>query len=430
MSVWILLVIFAVLLALGLPVAFCIGIATLAALAVAMPVDVALMTEAQRMVSGLNSFVLLAIPLFILSGVIMGQGGIALRLVNFARCLLGHIPGGLGIVNVVSCTLFGAISGSAVAATSAVGGFLLPEMKRSGYAQNFSAALTACGSITGLLIPPSNILIVYAIASGGVSIAALFIAGYLPGILVSVLLLIVSTIYSKMNGIPVTARAPWRETLKATVDALPALMLIVLIIGGIVGGVFTATEAGAIAVIYSLVFAVCIYREVPLSKLSALMLQASITTAIVMFLVATSVAMSWVLAYESVPESVAQFMLQISDNPVITLIIINLVLLLVGAFMDMTPAVLIFTPIFLPVAVEMGMSPLHFGIMMVLNLSIGLCTPPVGSILFVSCAMAKIKLTQIMRPLMWMYLVLFISLLIVTYVPELSEWLPRKAGLI
>jgi len=420
---------FVVLLALGVPVAFCIGIATMLAMLVSVDPGPALTTIAQRMAGGINSFALLAIPLFILSGLLMGQGGIARRLIDFAKCLVGMVPGGLAFVNVVSCKLFGAISGSAVAASSAVGGFMIPAMDKENYPREFSAAVTATSATTGLLIPPSNILIVYAVASGGVSIAALFVGGYLPGILVALCLMAVCWVYAKRRGMPAGGTVSAGELLRRSLDAAPSLFLIVLVIGGIIGGLFTATEAGAIAVLYALALSVVIYREVSVADLPAILLKATETTAIVMLLVGTSMAMSWLLAFEHVPTIVAEAMLGFSDNPLLILLMINIVLLLVGSFMDMTPAVLIFTPIFLPVAVQLDMSPLHFGIMMVLNLSIGLCTPPVGSVLFVSCAIAKTSIARIIRPLMPMYIAMFVALLLVTYVPAFSEALPRFFGL-
>jgi len=421
--------IFVALLCVGVPVAFCIGLATMAALLISIDTLPALTTMAQRMAGGLNSFSLLAVPLFILSGVIMGQGGIARRLIAFAKCLVGMVPGGLALVNVVSCTLFGSISGSAVAASSAVGGFMLPEMEKDGFDKNFGAAVTATAATTGLLIPPSNILIVYAIASGGVSIAALFLAGYLPGLLLASTLMLVAYIHAKRHNLPSAGTVSLGYTLRAALDAAPSLFLVVIVIGGIIGGVFTATEAGAIAVVYSLVLAGPIYKEITRTQWFAVFLKATETTAIVMFLVASSVAMSWLLAFNNIPTQVAEALLAVSDNPLIILLIINLVLLLVGSFMDMTPAVLIFTPIFLPAAVEMGITPLHFGIIMVLNLSIGLCTPPVGSVLFVSCAVAKTSIHNIIRPLLPMYAAMLVVLLLVTYIPGISEALPKALGL-
>ena len=428
MAILVLLLVFFGLLLLNVPISFCIGLATLATMLLSVDVMPAVTTMAQRMAGGINSFALLAIPFFVLSGLIMGRGGIAKRLIECAMALVGMLPGGLALVNVVSCMFFGAISGSAVAATSAIGSFMLPEMKKQGYDINYSAAVTAAAATTGMLIPPSNILIVYAIASGGGSIAALFIAGYLPGILLGVALMLVCAGYARLKGYPVGARLPLKLVVQKVGAAIPSLFMIFLVIGGIVSGVFTATEAGAIAVVYSLVLAVGIYREVKTSELPAILMKSAETTAIVLALIATSSAMSWILSYEQIPQTISAAMLALSDNPLLILLMINLILLLVGAFMDMTPAVLIFTPIFLPVAVELGMSPLHFGIMMVLNLSIGLVSPPVGSVLFVSCAIAKTKLEAIIRPLMPLYLAMFVVLMLVTYVPAISEWLPAQFG--
>lgn len=430
MSVLVLLVVFVALFALGVPIAICIGVSTLATMLLTMAFDPAVTTIAQRMAGGLNSFALLAIPLFIVSGQLMAHGGIARRLIDFSKALVGMVPGGLAFVNVISCTLFGAISGSAVAATSAIGGFMIPEMNKEGYDKNFNAAVTATSATTGLLIPPSNVLIVYAVASGGVSIAALFVAGYVPGILVGLGLIAVCAIYAKRHNFPRGQRVPFRVAVRKMLAAVPSLFLIVLVIGGILAGIFTATEAGAIAVLYAFALSALVYREIRLAEMREILLKSAETTAIVMFLIATSMAMSWILAYENIPAIVASALVELSDNPIVILLLINLVLLLVGIFMDMTPAVLIFTPIFLPVATELGMSPLHFGIMMVLNLCIGLCTPPVGSILFVGCAIAKTSIGQIVRPMLPMYLAMFLALMLVAYVPALSEALPRYFGLL
>ena len=429
MSALVLLGIFFVLLFLNVPISFCIGLATLGTMLLSMDLLPALTTLAQRMAGGLNSFALLAIPFFVLSGLLMGRGGIAKRLIECAMALVGALPGGLALVNVLSCMLFGAISGSAVAATSAIGSFMLPEMKKQGYDDSYSAAVTAAAATTGMLIPPSNIMIVYAIASGGVSIAALFVAGYLPGILLGVALMIVCAGYARVKGYPVGARLPLKLVVSKIAAAVPSLLMIIVVIGGIIKGAFTATEAGAIAVVYSFVLAVLVYKEVAWADLGKILLKSTETTAIVLALIATSAAMSWILSYENIPQSISTGLLALSDNPIIILLIINLILLVVGAFMDMTPAVLIFTPIFLPVAVELGVSPLHFGIMMILNLSIGLVSPPVGSVLFVACAVAKVKLEQMIKPLLPMYAAMFVVLMLVTYIPAISEWLPSLVGL-
>ncbi len=429
MVIFVLVSTFVILFALGVPIAFCLGLSTLATMMFTMDFIPAVTTIAQRMAGGIDSFALLAIPLFILSGQLMARGGIARRVIDFSKAVIGSLPGGLAFVNVISCMLFGAISGSAVAATSAIGGFMIPEMNKEGYDRDFNAAVTATAATTGMLIPPSNILIVYAVASGGVSIAALFIAGYLPGILVGLSLMAVCAVYAKRHNFPAGVRVPFRVLVQCTVAAVPSLFLIVVVIGGILAGIFTATEAGAIAVLYALALSL-IYREIDLAKLRSVLLKSAETTAIVMFLIGTSMAMSWLLAYENIPATVGEALINLSDNPIMILLMINLVLLMVGVFMDMTPAVLIFTPIFLPVAVELGMSPLHFGIMMVLNLCIGLCTPPVGSILFVGCAIAKTSISKIVRPMIPMWAAMFLALMLVTYLPGLSEWLPRFFGLI
>jgi tripartite ATP-independent transporter DctM subunit len=306
---------------------------------------------------------------------------------------------------------------------------MLPEMKKQGYDDSYSAAVTAAAATTGLLIPPSNIMIVYAIASGGVSIAALFVAGYLPGILLGLALMIVCGGYAKLKGYPIAARLPLKLVAQKVAAAIPSLFMIFLVIGGIISGIFTATEAGAIAVVYSFVLAVGVYREVKVSELGNILLKSTETTAIVLALIATSAAMSWILSYENIPQTISQGLLTLSDNPILILLLINIILLIVGAFMDMTPAVLIFTPIFLPVAVELGMSPLHFGIMLILNLSIGLVSPPVGSVLFVACAIAKVRLEQLMKPLLPMYAAMIVVLMMVTYIPAISEWLPSVFGL-
>jgi len=429
MVVFVLVITFVLLFVLGVPIAFCLGISTLATMLMTMDFIPAVTTISQRMAGGVDSFALLAIPLFVLSGQLMAQGGIARRIINFAKAVVGSVPGGLAFVNVISCALFGAISGSAVAATSAIGGFMIPEMNKEGYDRDFNAAVTATASTSGMLIPPSNILIVYAVASGGVSIAALFVAGYAPGILLAISLMLVCAVYARRHGFPAGARVPFRVLMQCTMAALPSLFLIVLVIGGILGGIFTATEAGAIAVLYAWLLSAVFYREISMAELGSILLKSAETTAIVMFLVATSMAMSWLLAYQNIPAAVAETLVSLSDNPIVILLLINLVLLMVGIFMDMTPAVLIFTPIFLPVAVELGMSPLHFGIMMVLNLCIGLCTPPVGSILFVACAIAKTSIGKIVKPMLPMYAAMFLALMVVTYIPEFSEFLPKFFGL-
>jgi len=394
---------------------------------VSIPFMPAVTTVAQQMATGLDSFTLLAIPFFVLAGQIMNQGGIAKRLIAFAKNLVGSLPGGLAHVNIVTAMLFGAIAGSAAAAASAIGGFMGKQMEEEGYDREFAAAVNITSSTTGLIIPPSNVLIVYSLASGGVSIAALFLAGYLPGILTGLMLMIVATIWAKRKGYPVGKRSKFSEVIKTFIDAFPSLLLLVVVIGGIVAGIFTATEASAVAVLYCLILAF-VYKEITISDLPSILISSVSTTAIVMLLIATSISMSWIMSYENIPQSITEALIGISDNKIVILFIINMILLFVGVFMDMTPAVLIFTPIFLPVVTELGMDPTHFGIIMVLNLCIGVCTPPVGSVLFVGVGVAGTTIQKVIRPLLPLFLAMLVALMIVTYVPGLSLWLPRFFG--
>ncbi len=467
-------------LVIGVPIAYSIGISGILTMLVSIDSLPAFTTFAQRMATGLDSFTLLAIPFFILAGNIMNSGGIARRLIEFARILVGGFTGGLMFVNVLANMLFGAISGSAAASASAIGSIMGPEMKREGYKENYSAAVNITSATTGLSIPPSNILIVYSLASGGVSITALFLAGYVPGILTGLAIMIMAvsmlvykekgfagvlmvlfkfalvgvTIFAVSAGImfgfenfdPVANMVLYgiliigfvffiihksrkkeskiKEGFFKFIDALPSLLMLVIVIGGIVAGFFTATEASAIAVLYSLVLAF-IYGEVKVKNLPEILLGSVKTTCIVMLLIATSISLSWIMSYENIPQTVSAGLLNFSQNPFVILLIINLILLFVGIFMDMTPAVLIFTPIFLPIiTTQLGMDPVHFGIIMVLNLSVGLCTPPVGSVLFIGCSVAKISIDRVIGPLIPLFIAMVVILFLVTYVPELSLWLP------
>jgi len=358
----------------------------------------------------------------------MNRGGIAKRLVNFAKTLVGSLPGGLAHVNIIAAMLFGAIAGSAVAAVSAIGGMLGDSMEEEGYSKEFSAAVNITSGTTGLVIPPSNILIVYSLASGGVSIAALFIAGYIPGLLTGLFLMIVAAYLAKRNKYPVGKRSSILQVGKTFMDALPSLLLLFVVIGGIVLGWFTATEASAVAVLYCLILTV-IYRELSIKDLPKIILSSVGTTAIVMLLIATSMSMSWIMAYENIPQNITEVLLSVSDNKFVIFMMINLILLFVGIFMDITPAVLIFTPIFLPVVTRLGMDPTHFGIVMVMNLCIGLCTPPVGSVLFVGVGVAGTTIQKVVRPLLPLFIAMLIALILVTYIPALSLWLPGIFGL-
>ena len=424
----VLVVSFFFLLTVGVPIAYSIGVAGVLTMLVHIDSLPALTTYALRMASGLDSFALLAIPFFILAGNIMNSGGIALRLIDFAKVLVGRLPGGLAVVNVVANMLFGAISGSAAAAASAIGSIMTPEMRKAGYDPHFSAAVNISSATTGMTIPPSNVLIVYSLASGGVSVSALFMAGYLPGILTGIALMIVAALFAAKAGYPVGERVPFKEAMRCFFRAVPSLMLLVIVIGGILAGWFTATEASAIAVLYALLLSF-FYKELTWKELPEVLLRSARTTAIVLLLVATCTGLSWIMSYENIPQTVSRLLLAISDNPVVILLLINVILLAVGIFMDMTPAVLIFTPIFLPIATQqLGMDPVHFGIMMVLNLCVGLCTPPVGSVLFIGCSVAGVRIDQVIRPLVPLFVAMVVVLLMVAFLPDLSLLIPRLFG--
>ncbi|MEY2904902.1 MAG: hypothetical protein RJA52_918 [Bacteroidota bacterium] len=427
-SIITLLLTFIVFMGLGIPVAWSLGLSSLCTMTLTVPLLPATTTIAQRMATGLDSFSLLAIPFFVLAGEIMNKGGIARRLIDLAKALAGQLPGSLLYVNVIAAMLFGAIAGSAAAAVSAIGGILGKPMEEEGYPKGISTAVNITASTTGLIIPPSNILIVYSLASGGVSIAALFVAGYLPGLLVGLFLMIMSGFFIKKRNLPRGEPTSWKNIVNKFWKALPALLLLVIVIGGIVGGIFTATEASAIAVVYTVLLA-AIYRELNWDKIPEVLLKSTSTTAVVMLLVATSMSMSWVMSSEDIPQSITQIILGISDNPIVILILINLILLVVGIFMDITPAVLIFTPIFLPIVTAIGIHPVHFGMIMILNLCIGLCTPPVGSVLFLGVQVAGMSIEKIVRPLLPFFIAMVLALILVTLVPGLSLWLPEFFGL-
>ncbi len=480
MEVLILVLSFVILISIGLPIAFSIGLSGIITMLFSIDTIPAFTTFAHRMATGLDSFALLAIPFFILAGNIMNSGGIAIRLINFARVLVGGLTGGLAFVNVIANMLFGAISGSAAASASAIGSIMGPEMKREGYPDNFSTAVNITSATTGLTIPPSNILIVYSLASGGASITALFLAGYIPGIMTGLAIMVVamSMIIYKTRGVKGVLRTlsklailtiiligtgmamkaiydntrasvylsvfsllgiasgafiiylsikKWQKVkngIEKLFDALPSLLMLVIVIGGIVAGYFTATEASAVAVLYALILSF-IYKQVKIKDLPGIILKSVRTTSIVLLLVSASIGLSWIMSYENIPQNVSEGLLTISSNPFVVLLIINFILLFVGIFMDMTPAVLIFTPIFLPVVTtQLGMDPIHFGIIMVLNLSVGLCTPPVGSVLFIGCSVNNIKIEKVIKPLLPLFIAMIVVLMLVTYLPQLSLWLP------
>lgn len=423
----VLLIVFVLMLILSVPISVSIVIGSIAAILLIIPMDMAILTSAQKLVTGIDSFTLLAIPFFILSGILMNNGGIAERLINFAKVLVGKMPGSLAHTNVLGNMLFGSLSGSSVAAAAAIGGVMGPLQKKEGYDPKFSAAVNIASAPTGLIIPPSGTLIIYSLVSGGTSVAALFIAGYLPGILWGFACMVVGFFIAKRRKYPVSERVPLKIALKTFFDAIPSLMLIVIVIGGILGGIFTATEAAAVSVVYTLILSM-VYRSVKFSDLPKIIMEAVEITSVIMLLVAASSVMSWVMAFTGIPTAISSLIVGISDNPIIILLILNLFLLFIGTFMDITPAVLIFTPIFLPIVTSFGMDPIHFGIMLVMNLSIGNITPPVGSALFVGASVANLDLEDVIKPLIPFYVAILVTLMLVTYIPEISMVLPRLLG--
>lgn len=438
----ILITAFVSLVALGVPIAFVLGLACLLAV-IASGGPNAAMSIASDMTNGIDSFTLLAIPFFIVAGEIIGASGVAKRLVNFALALVGRLPGGLALVNTLTCMLFGALTGSAAAAITTVGGFMVPEMKEQGYSEDFSTALTVTAGTTGLVIPPSNIMIVYAVAASNVSVAAMFMAGIIPGILVG-LCIGVLCLFSGGKQYSSSRSNPIAKILSTGFAAMPGLLLAVFVLGSIIGGICTATEAAALAVAYALLLwfaeaSVAQYKTgssvvgsirqamvtVFGKGLTPLLIRSVRVTSIVLLLIATSRAISVYFAFEQIPQQLSDAMLALSSNPIVLLLLINLILLAVGTFMDMTPAVLIFTPILLPVAGVLGVDPVHFGIIMIVNLCIGLCTPPVGTCLFLGCSVTKRSIMSVSKAMLPLYVAMIAALLLITYIPGLSLWLPQ-----
>ncbi len=422
---------FLLMLAMNVPIAVSIALATFFALlaTVGFDYDKALNVVAPELATGIDSFPLLCIPFFILMGLLMGRGGIARRLIDFAEAAVGRFPGGLAFVNTLACMFFGAISGSSTAAVSSIGGVMIPEMNRKGYDKNFNIALSACAATTGLLIPPSNVMIVYSLVTGSVSVAALFMAGILPGVLVGLFLIAASAVISHRRGYGSGDRIGPRETVVRLFRALPGLLLIIVVLGGILSGIFTPTEASSIAVVYAFVLSVVVYREVRPRQLPGILLQCGITTSVVMLLIGASMGMSFFFAYHDIPSLISAALTSVSDSPFVLLLMINVLLLLVGTFMDMTPAVLIFTPIFLPIVEHLGIDLVHFGMIMIANLCIGLCTPPVGTVLFVGIGVGDGTIHEVIKSLLPLFAVMIIALLLITYIPDISLLLPRLFGL-
>ena len=424
----IILVVLVVMLLLGAPIAIALAVSSICAILPVLSTEPALITGAQRIFSGISVFNLIAIPFFILAGNIMNKGGIAIRLINFAKIFTGRIPGNLAHTNVIANMLFGAISGSGTAAASAMGSIIGPIELEEGYDKNFSAAVNIATAPTGLLIPPSNVMITYAMVSGGTSIAALFMAGYIPGILWGLACMVVVYIFAKKNGYRSKQRFNIKEKAKITLQAIPCLLMIVIVIGGIIGGVFTATEGAVVAVVYSLLLSLVFYKSISLKELPKIFLDSAEMTGIIIFLIGVSSIMSWVMAFTGIPAAISGVMLGISNNKYVIFFIINIILLIVGTFMDMTPATLIFTPIFLPICQALGMSTVQFGIMLIFNLCIGTITPPVGTTLFVGVKVGDTKIEDVIKPLLYYFAAIAVVLILVTYIPAISMWLPSLLG--
>lgn len=429
LSTVLLFVIFGILLFLGCPISVSIVISSIATALSSLSWDQITFITMQKMNSGVESFSLLAVPLFILAGNIMNNGGIARRLVNFAKIFCGWIPGSLAQANVLGNMLFGALSGSAVAAASAMGGCIYPIQEEEGYDPAFATSVNIASAPTGLLIPPTSAFIVYSTVAGGVSISALFMAGYIPGILMGLGTMIVAFFYAKKHKYPVSGWVGMKAAVKTTLEAIPSLLLIIIVIGGIVGGIFTATEGAGVCVLYCLILSIC-YKSINMKSFMKILLNSACTSGIILFLISASSAMSWVMAYSGIPAAISEGIMSVSTNKYVILLLMNLILLVIGMFMDITPAILIFTPIFLPIAQSLGMSAVQFGVMLIFNMCMGSMTPPVGSVLFVSCGISRITIEQVTRTLLPYFGVLLLVLLAVTYIPALSLGIPSLLGLI
>ena len=424
----IILISLAVMLVAGVPIAVALGISSIAAILPVLNTGAAVLTGAQRIFGGISVFSLLAIPFFILAGNIMNKGGIAIRLINLAKLLTGRVPGSLAQTNVVANMLFGSISGSGTAAASAMGSIIGPIEREDGYDPSFSAAANIATAPTGLLIPPSNVMITFSLVSGGTSVAALFMAGYIPGFLWGLACMVVIFFMAKKRGYIVQQKFAGKEALNIVIQAIPCLLLILIVIGGIITGVFTATEGSVVAVVYSLILSLFFYRSIKVSEIPKLLLESAEMTGIIIFLIGCSSIMSWVMAFTNIPDAVSQALLSLTNNKYVILLIINPLLLIVGTFMDMTPACLIFTPIFLPICNALGVNTVHFGIFMIFNLCIGTITPPVGTTLFVGVRVGGVKIESVIKYLLPFFAAIFIVLLLVTYIPFLSLWLPSLLG--
>jgi len=417
---------FAVLMLIGMPVAYALGLAALTgALWIDLPLDAVMI----QIASGVNKFSLLAIPCFVLAGAIMAEGGMARRLVAFAGVLIGFVRGGLSLVNILASTFFGAISGSSVADTASIGSVLIPEMEKNGYPRDFSTAVTVSGSVQAILIPPSHNAVIYSMAAGGtVSVAALFMAGVLPGLLLGLSLSIYCLYVARKRNYPKGRTIPLSEALRICGDALWGLMTMFIILGGIMSGVFTATESASIAVIWAFFVTMFVYRDYKWNDLPKLMHRTVKTVSIVMILIGFAASFGYIMTLMQIPLKITALLTSLSDNRYVILALINIMLLVLGTLMDMAPLILILTPVLLPVAKAIGIDPVHFGMIMMVNLGIGLITPPVGAVLFVGSAVAKLRIEQVVRAMGPFFVILLLVLMLVTYVPEISLWLPRVVG--
>lgn len=422
MELWILFGTFTMLMLTGTPIAFCLGVASFATV---IYMGLPPLVVFQRLNSGMSVFSLLAIPFFIYAGDLMVRGGIAQKIVAFAASLIGHVRGGLGQVNIVTATLFGGISGSAVAEAAAVGGLMIPQMKARGYGADYAVNVTSMAALIALLIPPSHNMIIYSISAGGqISIADLFTAGIIPGMLLAAALMVTAYIVARRRGYPTEPFPGFMMVLHLLAVALPGLLLIAIIFGGVRSGVFTATESSCIAVIYALLVTILVYRQMTWEGFVHATMGAVRTTAMVLIIIGMAAAFSWLMAFLKVPAALVASMNAVSENPLVILLLLNLIMLVLGTFMDMGPTIIIVTPIFLPVAQAYGIDPVHFGVIMILNLGIGLNTPPVGAVQFVACAVGKISVWEAMRSIWPFYGAGIVVLGLVTYIPALSLWLP------
>lgn len=428
MTTVLLFAVFFFLLAFSVPISVSIVISSVITALSTLSWDQVSFIVMQKMNSGVESFSLLAVPLFILAGNIMNNGGIARRMINFAKLFCGFILGSLAQANVLGNMLFGSLAGSAVAAVSAMGGSISPIQKEEKYDMAFATAVNVASAPTGLLIPPTSAFIVYSTVVGGVSISALFMAGYVPGILMGLGVMAVAYLYARAHKYPTNGVVPLKVAIKITLDALPSFLLIVIVIGGIVGGIFTATEGAAVCVIYCLLLSV-LYRSINMKSFMKILVDSACISGIILFLISSSSAMSWVMAYSGIPDAIAKGLLSISDNKYVLFFLINFILLVVGMFMDITPAILIFTPIFLPICVSLGMDPVHFGVVLIFNMCLGSMTPPVGSVLFVGCGITKMSIERVSVMLVPYFLVLIALLLLLTYIPAISLFIPEMMGL-